>query len=111
MTSTAPRFARCLGVYAVLAVAAIGAGPPEIEIWHGERQRVGHLGAAQDDFNVLGHIEPWRELDTLTWSLNRRGSVPLSFRAFRRLAEDGDFNVDVPIRPPAPSGWNGAKIR
>jgi len=70
---------------------------PAITIWHGDHQRVGHLGTAQDEFNLLGHVQPWRELDTLTWSLNRRGETPLSFRAFRRLAEDGDFNVDVPL--------------
>ena len=70
---------------------------PEIEIWHGDRQRVGHLGEAQDDFNVLGHVGRWRDLDTLSWSIRRRGAMPVSFRAFRRLAEDGDFNIDVPI--------------
>lgn len=66
---------------------------PTVEIWHGDTQRVGHLGEAQNDFNVLGHVEPWRQLDTLRYTLNRSVSwTPLSFRAFRRLAADGDFN-------------------
>lgn len=68
-----------------------------IDLWHGAVQRIGHLGAAQDDFNVLGHIGAWREVDTLTWSLNNQAAVPLSFRAYRRLVADGDFNADVPI--------------
>ena len=29
-------------------------GEPNIEIWHGTSQRVGHLGDAQDDFNLMG---------------------------------------------------------
>jgi hypothetical protein len=38
----------------------------EIEIWHGEHQRVGHLGDAQDDFNLLGRVRPWQQVDRLT---------------------------------------------
>jgi len=68
-----------------------------LEVWHGDVQRVGHLGQGQDDFNLMGHVEPWRQLDRLEWSLNQGGPVPLSFRAYRRLAADGDFNADVPI--------------
>ncbi len=85
----------------LLAIVALCAAQPpavsDIAIWHGDTQRVGHLGEAQDDFNVLGHIERWREIDTLAWSLNQQPAVPLSFRAYRRLVNEGDFNVDVPI--------------
>lgn len=73
-----------------------------IEIWHGNRQRVGHLGDAQDDFNLLGRVRPWREVDALTWRAGKRAENPLSFRAFRRLAADGDFNADIPIGGLAP---------
>ena len=31
---------------------------PVMEIWHGEHQKVGHLGEAQDDFNLLGRVSP-----------------------------------------------------
>jgi len=82
---------------------------PAIEIWHGERQRTGHLGDAQDDFNLLGHIAGWRDLDTLGWSLNDRPDIPLNFRAFRRLATDGDFNADIPIARLRP-GTNTVKL-
>jgi hypothetical protein len=68
-----------------------------IEIWHGETQRVGHLGDAQDDFNLMGRVRPWQEVDTLAWRLEKRAATPLSFRAYRRLVDDGDFNADIPI--------------
>jgi hypothetical protein len=58
---------------------------------------VGHLGDAQDDFNLMGRVRPWQEVDTLTWRLANRAETPLSFRAFRRLIADGDFNADIPI--------------
>ena len=69
----------------------------EIEIWHGEHQRVGHLGDAQDDFNLLGRVRPWQQVDRLTWSLNGGEEFPLCFRAWRRLAAEGDFNADIPV--------------
>jgi hypothetical protein len=77
--------------------AAQAAAARAIEIWHGDRQRVGHLGDAQDDFNLMGTVLPWREIDTLTWRQGKRAETPLSFRAFRRLVSDGDFNADIPI--------------
>ncbi len=84
-------------VTACVAAEPSVAGGTEIEVWHGDAQRVGHLGDAQDDFNVVGRIAGWRHVDTLQWSFNQWGSVPLSFRAYRRLVADGDFNIDVPI--------------
>ncbi len=90
----------------VLLSAALGAAAGEsgraIEIWHGGRQRVGHLGDAQDDFNLMGRVRPWREVDTLTWRAGKRAETPLSFRAYRRLVADGDFNADIPIGGLAP---------
>lgn len=75
------------------------ASPPDapIEIWHGAQQQVGRHGDPQPDFNVLGHVHDWGNLDTLSWQLNNGLPVPLAFRAYRRLARDGDFNADVPI--------------
>lgn len=83
-----------------LAVEVVGASAePSIEIWDGEVQRIGHLGDAQDDFNLRGRIHPWPEVDQFTWARASRPRAinPLSFRAYRRLARDGDFNADVPI--------------
>jgi len=70
---------------------------PAFSIWQGEVQKVGHLGDAQKDFNLVGHIEPWPEITKLDWKLNSGGAKSMSFRAFRRLVSDGDFNADIPI--------------
>lgn len=77
---------------------------PEITVWGGLDQRVGHLGTAQADFNLRGHVARWEELVSLTYSLN--GGAPRAltwgqgvgdFGDYRRLAHNGDFNADVPI--------------
>jgi len=89
-----------IGLSLLLARCVYSASPqpaPVINIWHGEFQRVGHLGDAQDDFNLVGHIEPFGEIETFSWKLGSGYPVPLSFRAYRRLVEDGDFNADIPI--------------
>ncbi len=93
------RFLFCFAVFAGGICRVFGSDSDGIEIWHGDRQRIGHLGTAQPDFNVLGHIVRWRELDTLRWAFNRQewGWTALSYRAFRRLTADGDFNADIPI--------------
>jgi hypothetical protein len=68
-----------------------------IEIWYGMQQPVGFLGDAQDDFNLMGHVSPYGDVDRLYYTLNDGEAVDLSFSAFRRLARDGDFNADIPI--------------
>jgi hypothetical protein len=70
---------------------------PRISLWHGALQKVGHLGVAQGDFNVLGHVSGWQFINRLTWSINDSEEYPLQFRAWRRLAQDGDFNADIPL--------------
>ena len=70
---------------------------PRISLWHGALQKVGHLGVAQGDFNVLGHVSAWQFINRLTWSINDSEEYPLQFRAWRRLAQDGDFNADIPL--------------
>jgi hypothetical protein len=83
---------------ALLPLVHAAGEKPFLEVWHGDMQRVGHLGDAQDDFNLMGRVGPWREVDTLEWRTgSRQYGTPVSFRAFRRLVSDGDFNVDVPI--------------
>lgn len=91
---------------ALLATCAWAAEPvaPVIDVWQGDHQRTGHLGDAQDDYNVLGHVEPWSEIDTFTWSLNRSTPAPISYRAYRRLVADGDFNIDLPVGKLKPGG-------
>jgi regulation of enolase protein 1 (concanavalin A-like superfamily) len=77
---------------------------PEIVVWGGLSQRVGHLGTAQTDFNLMGHVVRWETLATLTYSLNGGAVRPLNwgfgtdnFGDHRRLARNGHFNVDLPI--------------
>ncbi len=74
-----------------------GAQETSIEFWYGQNQSVGMAGRAQEDFNLLGHIENWTEVDRLFWSINGRYSIPMQFRSYRRLVEDGNFNADIPI--------------
>ncbi len=68
-----------------------------IDIWHGSEQKVGHLGPAQPDFNVMGHVSPYHDIASLSYSVNGDSEVALSYEAYRRLAEDGDFNADIAI--------------
>ncbi|MBT5829866.1 MAG: hypothetical protein HOH77_06695 [Candidatus Latescibacteria bacterium] len=73
-----------------------------IHVWHGARQRVGHLGHAQDDFNVMGEVSD--DVVALSYVLGSGLSVPLSIGRSpngcgdtRRLARSGHFNADIPI--------------
>lgn len=77
---------------------------PVITVWGGLDHRVGHLGTAQADFNLMGNVFRWEDLATLTYSLNggaarllNWGNGANDFGDYRRLARNGDFNVDLPI--------------
>lgn len=76
----------------------------DIEIWHGARQKVGHLGSAQRDFNLLGAISAVEDLAQLSYRFNdgperalSAGRDPYGFGDGRRLARNGHFNADIPI--------------
>jgi hypothetical protein len=104
-----PRLPRTLVVVGVAAaglaglyqaaghLASAGADSGRIEVWHGLEQRVGHLGDAQDDFNLLGRVPQADQLFSLRYGVGDAIPVELSFRAYRRLAADGHFNADIPI--------------
>ncbi len=81
-------------------------GPPDqdnpILVWHGLDQKVGHLGFAQPDFNVLGTLSNHQSIVSLTCVVN--GGEPLEltiargpFGDTRRLAAPGNFNADIPL--------------
>jgi hypothetical protein len=82
-----------------LALAGCGEPdrPAELKIWHGAEQRVGHLGDAQDDFNLMGVLSG----NEFGYSVNGGASIPLDVSfdrfGFRRLGEAGHFNADIPI--------------
>jgi len=76
----------------------------QLEIWHGLRQKVGHLGSAQQDFNFIGQVSAVEDLARLTYSLNGSpeselsvGRDPHGFGDGRRLARNGHFNADIAI--------------
>lgn len=91
----------------ILALLTLGCGPsepPDLEVFHGEVQRVGHLGAAQPDFNLMGRVSPARGVRKLVYSVNGGDPVRLSlgledhgFGDGRRLGATGDFNADISI--------------
>ena len=111
-----------LGLTAILVVGLVGLGAigdrllsagaadARIEIWHGTQQRVGHLGQAQADFNLMGRVQDPQELLALQYTLNDSIPVELNFRAYRRLAADGHFNADIPIAALAP-GRNTVEVQ
>jgi len=73
-----------------------------IEIWHGNCQRVGHLGDAQDDYNLMGRVHG--KVASLSCRVNGGppralsiGSREDGFGDGRRLAGSGHFNADIPI--------------
>jgi len=68
-----------------------------IEVWNGSRQRCGHLGCLQQDFNLTGHVYSNRPLREVTCTLKNGEPMQLRFKPFRRIAELGDFNADIPI--------------
>jgi hypothetical protein len=91
------------GLYQVAGhLASALADSGRIEVWHGSEQRVGHLGDAQDDFNLLGRVPEADQLFLLQYGVGDATPVELSFRAYRRLAADGHFNADIPIASLAP---------
>ncbi len=84
-------------------LAALGAAPlaralvtPRIDVWHGKRQRFGHLGLPQRWINVLGAVSPAEHIAQLDYSLNGGDFAPLSKGPdLYRLASAGDFNIEI----------------
>ena len=84
---------------------------PEIDVWYGLNQRVGHLGRAQSDFNLLGNVSDPDGIARMEYRLNGDGARGLTVREalkpgdipsdqvqrWRRLAATGDFNADIPL--------------
>lgn len=96
------------------ATRAVAPQEPRIRIWHGHSQRVGHLGRAQDDFNLLGNLVAADGYTQLAVDLNGSPLMPLKIAAgptgFRRLAGAGHFNADIPLSRLRP-GTNRIVVR
>ena len=93
-----------VGVSLLLVAACTSSGLPRIDVFHGSEQKVGHLGDAQSDFNLMGHVSNARDVQQFVYSLNGGPPRPLviglakdGFGDGRRLASNGDFNADIPV--------------
>ena len=83
-------------------VATLGGGGgagPIIDVWHGEGNAFGDLGTTQHYVNILGNASDPDGVSAMTYAVN----PPLGSNIFaglgpngRRLAANGDFNIDVP---------------
>jgi hypothetical protein len=56
-----------------------GAASARIEIWHGHQQKVGHLGTAQPEFNLMGRVGEPAKLLSLQYALN--DSIPVELNS------------------------------
>ncbi len=71
---------------------------PTINIWYGDFQSFGQIGNPQQWINILGSVSGPNDIDSLTYSLNGGVAKNLSMGPDGyRLAEDGDFNVELRI--------------
>lgn len=80
-----------------LSACGGGVETAALEVWHGGTQRVGHLGDAQDDFNLMGYASA----NALELSINGGPAMELTLAdetfGFRRLGDVGHFNADIPL--------------
>ncbi|QDV09005.1 hypothetical protein Poly30_45610 [Planctomycetes bacterium Poly30] len=92
---------RALVASSILAAGLSSCGEPDrpvdVEVWHGATQRVGHLGDAQDDFNLMGVVSGTEFAYTVNGGPPEPLVVSFDDFGFRRLGAAGHFNVDVPI--------------
>lgn len=73
---------------------------PEIHVWYGETQRFvagnDRAGNPQRWVNILGRVKSVTPVASLNYTLNGGPSQPLRIGPDdRRLAERGDFNIDI----------------
>jgi hypothetical protein len=81
-------------VIAVQAVVAFAG--PSIDVWYGANQEFGQIGMPIPMVNVLGTTWSTNGIASLSYSLNGGSSRSLSVGPnSRRLAETGDFNVEL----------------
>jgi hypothetical protein len=85
-------------------------GGPNVDVWYGESQSFGALGKPQRWINILGQVADPDGLSVLTFSLNGGPAQDLSIGPFRRLAEPGDFNVEIDKQDLSP-GNNTVQVR
>jgi len=86
---------------AVFDTLAEGSANPLIDVWYGPYQPCGYLGIPQQWINVLGHVTDPDGIASLSYSLNGRPSQVLAMGPDdRRLADEGDFVVEIDYADP-----------
>ena len=91
------------GSTTVTATFGSATSQPQIDVWYGDDQVYGAIGIPQPYYNVLGNVSDPDGVASLSYSVNGGapralsiGPDPLSIGPDRRrLAEPGDFNVDL----------------
>jgi hypothetical protein len=91
-------------------LTASSSGGPAVDVWYGRSQTFGALGQPQTWVNVLGQVYDPDGLSILTYSLNGAPEQNLSVGPYRRIAEPGDFNVEIDYTEMLP-GTNTIEIR
>jgi hypothetical protein len=68
---------------------------PLIDVWYGPIQTFGHIGVPQKWVNILGNVSDPDGLSKFSFTLNGGTAQDLSIGPYRRLEEQGDFNVEI----------------
>ena len=78
-----------------------------INLWYGDSQSFGHLGGhPQRWINVLGNAAPFKDIKSMSFSVNGGKEKELLFDEDKhRLARPGDFNVEI-LRSDLNNGTN-----
>jgi regulation of enolase protein 1 (concanavalin A-like superfamily) len=92
-----------------LTAVAIRVGPI-VDIWYGLTQEFGRIGTPTPFDNVLGRATDPNGVTALSYTLNGGPARSLSMGPdTRRLAQAGDFNIDLPVSSLLP-GANQVRI-
>ncbi len=76
------------------------------EIWYGNHQLFGNAGFSQPMINIIGQVSNHNDLHTLSYIfLRKRNPLPIGPSAFR-LAEPGEFNIEIDRTSLAPGDYN-----
>ncbi len=73
-------------------------GEDIIKLWYGDEQTFGRSGVVQRYVNLLGNVDPSKNIIKLDYALNEGPFHKLSIGPdLRRLQRPGDFNVEIEV--------------
>lgn len=103
-----------LMVKLIAALFLIGSGSAlattTIDVWYGDNQQFGHLGNPQKWVNILGNVSSTEGLKSFKYSLNNGPQYTVYTSDNPRLANPGDFNIEIAITDLI-SGLNEVEIQ